>query len=484
MNYLYIIYVIITFALISGLLALLYWIYQQFRTSFATLEVSIEKVVHFTNADPLTGLGNRTVFFEYFKGMIEEAETKEQKIALLFMDIDNFRGIKDRVGYAVGDFFLQMVAKRLVLALQNKKEAIARLSSDQFTILLENGANNKETYEMLERLLSNLAEPYLIQGHEIITTASIGVSVYPEDGRDVETLLKNAGIARYQAKQMGSNTYSFYTPEMNTKIAEQRTIEFHLRKAIEKREFVVCYQPKVDVTTRKIVAAEALLQWNNPELGKVSPAQFIPLAEQTGLIINIGNWILKEACQQTHRWNQDGFSDFSIAINLSAYQFKTGDIAEQIAKVIWETGLDSNLLELELTESLVMENVEKSLLMLRVLKTMGVQVSIDDFGTGYSSLSQLRKFPVDSLKIDQSFVRNINHKNKEMDDKAVITTIITMAKQLGLKVIAEGVETEPQFEFLKSQGCDLIQGYLFSRPIPEEEFTKMLTKNWAEHGKT
>jgi EAL domain-containing protein (putative c-di-GMP-specific phosphodiesterase class I) len=264
---------------------------------------------------------------------------------------------------------------------------------------------------------------------------------------------------------------------MNTEIVAKRTMEVHLREAIANKELFVYYQPKVDIKTRKIVGAEALLQWINPELGRVSPALFIPLAEQTGLIISIGNWILREACVQTKKWHDQGFKDFSIAVNLSAYQFKMGDIAEQVASALWDSKLNAHFLELELTESLVMHNIEKSLLMLRVLKSMGIKISIDDFGTGYSSLSSLRKFPIDYLKIDQSFIRNIEHANKALDDGAIITTILALAKQLKFKVIAEGVETEAQFNFLHKEGCDLIQGYLFGKNLPENEFTALLTEN-------
>jgi diguanylate cyclase (GGDEF)-like protein len=464
-------------ALVIFFTLLFFLVYKKFNKSLDRLEGTLEKVMRFSNHDPLTGLPNRSLFFEQFKTKLINAEQHQQKVALLFIDIDNFRGIKDAHGYTIGDLLLQAIAKRMLVAMNNNKESLARLASDQFTVILENIKDQKSLYETINKILGIFSVPFSLQGIDIASTASIGVSLYPDDGEDVENLLKSSGVARYQAKQMGSNTYSFYTKEMDTTLAKQRTIETHLRKAITKGELVVCYQPKVNILDKKITGAEALLQWNNPELGRVSPAQFIPLAEQTGLIVSIGNWVLNESCKQTKTWHNQGFTDFSVAVNLSAYQFKTGDIAEQVAKALWDSELNPEMLELELTESLVMENLEKSLLMLRVLKTMGIKISIDDFGTGYSSLSQLRKFPVDSLKIDQSFVKNIHHENKQSDDCAVITTIITMAKQLGLKVIAEGVETQAQFDFLKQQGCDLIQGYLFSRPIIAEEFTKLLTQN-------
>lgn len=464
--------------LVAILFAYLIWIYTHFKKLLTTFDTTIEKIVHFSNADPLTGLTNRTQFFENFKSKIALPRKKHQKLALFFLDVDHFRAIKDSLGYDVGDALLQAIAKRLSIGLANKKELLARLASDQFTIIIDQLDTQNKIDDEARRILDLLAEPFSIHGNEISTTASIGISVYPEDGENVEFLLKCAGIARHQAKQSGSNTFSYYTPAMNKQLDEQRNIETHLRNAIANNELHVYYQPKVDVKTRKIVSAEALLQWNNPQLGKVSPVQFIPLAEQTGLILSIGNWVLREACVQTKKWHDQGFHDFSIAVNLSAYQFKMGDIAEQVATAIWDSKLNSHFLELELTESLVMENVEKSLLMLRVLKSMGIKISIDDFGTGYSSLSNLRKFPVDYLKIDQSFIKNINPQNKALDDSAVVTTIIAMAKQLHLKVIAEGVETEEHFNFLHKEGCDLIQGYLFGRPLPENEFTALITENW------
>ncbi len=463
--------------LIVTLFACLIWLYIHFKKLLAKLEITVEKVVHFSNTDPLTGLANRTQFFANLKNKIGLPREKHQKLALFFLDVDNFRGIKDSVGYDIGDGLLQAIAKRLSIALSNKRELLAHLGSDQFTIMIDQLDTQNNIDDEARRILSLLAEPFLIQGHEIKTTASIGISIYPEDSQHVESLLKFAGIARHQAKEMGSNTFSYYTLAMNTKIVAKRTIEVHLREAIANKELFVYYQPKVDVKTRKIVGAEALLQWINPELGRISPAQFIPLAEQTGLIVNIGNWTLREACLQTKKWHDQGFEDFSIAVNLSAYQFKMGDIAEQVANALWDNQLNADFLELELTESLVMDNLEKSLLMLRVLKSMGIKISIDDFGTGYSSLSSLRKFPVDSLKIDQSFIKNIAHPNKMLDDGAIVTTIIALAKQLKFKVIAEGVETEKQFNFLHKEGCDLIQGYLFGKNLPADEFTALLTEN-------
>lgn len=462
-------------------LILLFGFAFHLRKSLTDLNDIIQNAWRFSNLDILTGLPNRILFFDNFKNCIENAKRNHEKVALLFMDIDNFRQVKDTLGYAIGDDLLQSIAKRMLVAMNNAKELMAHLTSDQFIIIIENIPHEKMLHESIEKILTVFEEPFSLADQRITTCASIGISLYPLDGTTVETLLKKAGIARHHAKQLAGNSYNFYASEMDATLMQQRSIEEKLRMALENKELLVCYQPKVDVISHKIMGAEALLQWNNPELGKISPAQFIPIAEKTGLIMSIGNWILREACNQTQQWHTQGFSDFSIAVNLSAYQFKSGDIAEQVANALWDSKLNPNFLELELTESLVMENIEKSLLMLRVLKTMGIKISIDDFGTGYSSLSQLSKFPADSLKIDQSFVRNINLQNLSADGNAIINAIVTLAKQLHLKIIAEGVETEQQLDFLKQQGCDLIQGFIFSRPIPAEEFGQLLANNRQKH---
>ncbi len=463
------------FALVLiALTAILVYFYCRFKQLLNTLEDVTHQIVNFRHTNPLTGLPDRIQFFDNLNKIIAQAKIKKEKIALLFLDIDNFRGIKDSLGYAFGDALLESTAKRLISFMDNRKELLAKIGSDQFAIILEYGQDEKKIYEITDKILQIITEPLSLLNHELTISAAIGISTYPTDGEDAEQLLKNAGIAKFQAKKTGSNAYSFYTNELNIQLLKQQDILEHLRKAVNNGELVVYYQPKVCVKTRKIVGAEALMHWNSPELGTISPAQFIPLAEQSGVIVPIGNLVLKEACAQAKKWHKQGFPSFSMAINLSAYQFRIGDIAERIAVTIWETGLDPATLEIEITESMMMENIEKSLLMLKVLTAMGVQLSIDDFGTGYSSLSQLKQFPVNCLKIDQSFVKSIHDFNQTSSDNAILTTIITMAKQLKLKIIAEGVETEEQFDFLKKQGCDLIQGYLFSKPIPADQFTQLL----------
>lgn len=447
---------------------------KQFKTQLTTLNKTLEKMLQFTRLDVITGLPIRSLFFENFQKAINIAKKKEQKVALLFLDIDDFWGIKNSFGYAFSDALLMAVAKRLMIIVHHKKDLLAHFRSDQFAIISEYGHEEKTIHHLCNQITKSLSKPFMIMGNELNITFSIGISIYPTDGTHIEQLLKNAGAACHQSKKSGTHTYNFYNPNTQTSMEETQRIISLLLNAAENKELVACYQAKVDVQTRKIVGAEALLHWNSPILGRVSPAKFIPIAEQTGLIVALGKWILKEACAQTKKWHDNGFPNFTIAINLSSYQFKTGDIAEQVAETIWENNLDPKKIELEITESAIMDNIEKSLLMLKVLKAMGIKIAIDDFGTGYSSLSQLKTFPVNYLKIDQSFIKNIHNKNKASDEAGLVVAIIAMAKELGIKVIAEGVETENEFNFLKEQGCDLIQGYLFSKPISAEEFTKLL----------
>jgi len=436
------------------------------------LEKAAEKIRHFGNLDPLTTLPERALFFETLQSKMITAKKNNEKIALLFCDIDNFRGVKDAFGFAFSDILIEMLSKRLLLLTNNNPQLLARLGSDQFAIVFPAIQDEKKILDFATDVSQKLSEPFFISGHELTIGVSIGVSVFPQDGEDVEKLLKHADAARQYTQRAGGDTFNFYVQESDNKMGQEQKIVAELRKAIQNHTLELYYQPKVDIKTRRIISAEALLHWEHPTLGVISPVDFIPLAEKTGLILSIGNWVISEACRQTKIWQTTGFPDFAIAINLSAYQFNAGDVAEKIAEAIWDNHLDASLIEIELTESLMMQNFEKTQLMLSVLKAMGVQISIDDFGTGYSSLSQIRKFSVNSIKIDQSFIKQ--------NDRPVIKTILAMAKQLNLKVIAEGVETEEQFAFLKEEGCDIIQGYLFSRPIAAEAFFQLLSKNREE----
>ncbi len=459
-----------------GLSVFILWVYYKFKKGFFQLDQNVQKIVYFTDTDPLTGLPNRDLFFKNFEVCLAKAKHKHKKIALFFLDIDNFQKIKDMTGHNTGDALLRVVAQRFIVLVQEQKEMLARLDNDQFVLVLKNANSEKHIQTFIKRLLELFSDPFSVNNHEFNITVSIGISVYPDDASHAEELLKQSGVARYEAKKALDSSYCFYTKELNEKLTEKRTIEAQLRNALSRNELSVLYQPKIDIETREIIGAEALLRWNNPKLGQVPPSQFIPLAEQTGLINPIGNWVLKEACQQMLNWHNQGFDRLTIAVNFSAHQFNANDFIGKIGQATVDIGLNPKWLELELTESLIMDNVKKSLLIFKMLKTMGVKLAIDDFGTGYSSLSHLKKFPVDYLKIDQSFVKNIHDTTVESDDKTIVSTIVTLAKQLGIKLIAEGVETEVQYEFLKELGCDLGQGFLFGNPVTVEEFTRQLVQ--------
>lgn len=454
-------------------ISLLVWVYLKLMNSIKRLNVTIEKADFINNHDLITLLKNRTHFFERLNQTLLSDKNKKQTMALLLIDIDNFRTINDLLGYTGGDLFLHEAAERLSLINHKHKGSLGHLASDQFVFSLPAFSDLKHISNLAGAIIESFKTPFYVKGKEINATVSIGISLYPTDSLDAKELLIHASLARDHSKLIGKNNFFFYSTELEKQVSVEHQLENELRRAIEKNQLQVFYQPKVNTNTRLIESAEALIRWKHPEMGMISPVQFIPLAEKSGLIVPIGNWILLQICQDLKTLEKLGFGEISFAMNLTAVQFKTGDIAGYIAQTLWETELNPHRLELEITESLVMENVEKSLLMLSVLKTMGIKLSIDDFGTGYSSLSQLKRFPVDALKIDQAFVRDMD---TNIEDAAIVTTIINMAKCMNLKTIAEGVENERQFELLKQEKCDLIQGYLFSQPIPFEEFVKLLNK--------
>lgn len=365
---------------------------------------------------------------------------------------------------------LKGVAQRLRSCLR-EGDTVARLGGDEFMVVLPAIAHAEDAARVGQRILDALSVPFNFEGHELHIGVSIGIALYPNDGKSAEALLKNADIAMYRAKEQGRNNYQFYTPALNDMAFERLTLENSLRRALERREFVVHYQPQVSLNTGQIVGMEALVRWRHPELGLVAPMKFIPVAEETGLIVPIGEWVLQMACAQNKAWQEAGFPPLRVTVNLSARFFRRKDLMETVARILKETGLDPDYLELELTEGTTMENAEATIRTLHELKEMGVHLSIDDFGTGYSSLSYLKRFPLATLKIDRLFVQDITTSS----DGAVITlAIIAMAHSLGLKVIAEGVETEEQLAFLRAHRCDEMQGYLFSRPIPAEAFTQLL----------
>jgi diguanylate cyclase (GGDEF)-like protein len=422
--------------------------------------------------DALTGLPNRIFFKDRIKHKLTYTHHGTQKLAIMILDLDRFKNVNDYLGHAIGDLLLQDVAGRLKGCFHDD-DAVFHLGGDEYAVILSNIPHMQDVTRAAEKIVTALAQPFILEGHEIFITTSIGISIYSSDGEDRETLIKNAETAMYRAKEMNRDNYQFYSPEMNAKAVEQLSLENSLRKALGRKEFLLYYQPQVDIETGQIVGVEALLRWYRPDLGLISPADFIPLAEENGLIVPIGEWVLRTACEQNKAWQEAGFSPIRVSVNLSMRQFQQKNLAKTIARILKETDLDARWLKLEITESVVMHNAEETIATLHELKALGVHISIDDFGTGYSSLSYLKSFPIDTLKIDRSFVRDIT---TDTNDSAITKAVITLAHSLKLKVIAEGVETEGQLAYLRENQCDQMQGFLFSRPIPTTDFEKLLEK--------
>ena len=426
-----------------------------------------EQVQFLAYYDALTGLPNRTLLRDRLAQALASARRRREKVALLFLDVDRFKTINDSLGHSAGDLLLKEVAKRLK-SWAREQDTVARLGGDEFIVVLTGVTDASGAAIAADRLMKVMSTEFTVQGHLLSTSCSLGISVFPDHGSDAEALIKNADAAMYCAKENGRNNFQFFTQEMNNKAVERLTLESSLRLAIDREELFLVYQPQWDVTTGKITGAEALLRWRHPELGLISPDRFIPIAENSGLIVPIGEWVLRTACAQARQWQDQGLPPLPIAVNVSAVQFRQQSFPELVRKVLGETGLAAECLELELTESLLLSAADATLSMLHKLKRMGVKLSIDDFGTGYSSLSYLNQLPVYKLKIDRSFVRDIT---VDPDDAAITGTIISMAKNLNLKVIAEGVENEQQMSFLRQHDCDEVQGYYFSRPLEVGDFS-------------
>ncbi len=430
-----------------------------------------KNLYHAANYDDLTKLPNRHLFLDRLHQAIIRTKRHHNQMALVVLDLDQFKKINETLGHEVGDKVLQKVSLRLSDCLR-KCDSIARLSSDIFAITLENINKIDDIHQVVKNLLDNISEPFHIDKHEIYITSSAGISIYPTDGTELSLLQRNAEAAMYKAKEEGRNSYQFYKTEMNEKSYQRMMLENSLRLALDKNEFLLHYQPQVDLRTGRILGAEALLRWQHPELGLVSPADFIPTLEETDLIIPVGEWVLKTACQQAKKWHQSGLGEeLRISVNLSSRQFVKPGIIETIERVLKEAEMSPHLLEVEITEGTVMHNIQTTIESLRSISAMGVRVAIDDFGIGYSSLAYLKRFPVDTLKIDRAFIRDLT---TDPDDEAITSLIVAMARSLKLDVIAEGVETNNQLLFLKSTGCDHIQGFLFSKPLPEDQFVKLL----------
>ncbi len=431
-----------------------------------------ERINYQASHDSLTGLPNRSLFHDRLAHALVHASREKHQLAILFLDLDRFKIINDTLGHAVGDFLLQSVVKRLT-SRTRETDTLARWGGDEFIVLLERIKENQEAAITARRLLDLLAEPFCVQGQEVFITGSIGISLFPKDGEDVQTLLRNADIAMYRVKDLGKNDYKFYTASMNANALEQMKVESELRHALARDEFVLHYQPRIDVVTGKIVGAEALIRWNSARRGLLWPRDFIPQAEENGCIVPIGEWVLRTACLQCREWQAVTEQPFKMSVNISTHQFKKDDITAVVARILKETGLAPDLLELEITEAVMMENMDKAINTLHALSELGVKVSIDDFGTGYSSLGYLKRFPIGALKIDQSFVRHIP---ANPDDTAIAMSIISLGKTLKLKVVAEGVETVDQLSVLRNYRCDEAQGYLFSHPMEANLLSEAMNK--------
>jgi diguanylate cyclase (GGDEF)-like protein len=432
-----------------------------------------EQIRSLAYKDSLTGLPNRLLFGDRLRVAVAQAHRVGQRLAVLFLDLDRLKVINDSLGHSVGDRMIAEVGQRLRTCVR-EGDTVARLGGDEFTLLLPGITQVVDAAKVAEKVLEVLRAPVHVDGRELFVTASLGISVYPEDGRDAETLLKNADTAMYRAKDQGRDHYQLYTSAMNATALERLALESSLRKALAQDELVLYYQPVLDLASGRVHGVESLLRWRHPEMGLVSPAEFVPLAELTGLILPMGPWTLRTACRQAQAWRRQLSSDLTVAVNLSARQFQQPDLAGQVAAALEEAGLQPRLLELEITESNAMHHAESTIRTLRELKSLGVRLSIDDFGTGYSSLSYLKRFPIDTLKIDQSFIRDIS---TDPDDAAIATAVIAMARTLELDVVAEGVETEEQLQFLADHGCDRIQGYVFSPAVSAERCGEVLARH-------
>ncbi|MBF0519812.1 MAG: EAL domain-containing protein [Nitrospirae bacterium] len=433
-------------------------------------KIAEQRLQYLAHFDSLTDLPNRTLFYDRLSHTLGHSRRYNQMFALLFIDLDGFKHVNDTLGHDMGDLLLKQTAKKLPNCVRDT-DTVAHVGGDEFVVILPFIKKVQDAALVAEKIIETLSEPFLLDGHECFVGASIGISVYPSDGDDIDTLLKNSDIAMYQAKERGRSNYQFFNTEMNSRALRRLKLENNLRKALERNEFVLYYQPKINLSTGKVCAAEALIRWLNPKHGIISPVEFIPLAEETGLIIPIGEWVLRTACKESIEWQRAGYPPIVIAVNLSVKQFRSENLIKTIEDILDETQLRPELLELELTESIVMEDAEKAIKVLRNVRDKGIHVAIDDFGMGYSSLSYLKRFPICRLKIDRSFVRDIT---TDPDDEAISTAIIAMSHSLKLDVTAEGVETYEQLEFLRALKCDEAQGYLFSQPLPAKEFLEFL----------
>jgi diguanylate cyclase (GGDEF)-like protein len=447
------------------------------RRLAATRQRAVEQ--HIANAarveylafhDGLTGLPNRSLFSKLLAQSISLAHRHNRQLAVLFLDLDRFKYINDTLGHEAGDQLLQEVARRLKDCLR-ESDTVARLGGDEFVVILREIDAEKYMVAVSQKIISAIARPFMLLGQEFRVTVSIGISVYPQDGVDEQTLTKNADMSMYQAKKLGKNNFQFYSEKLNTVSLERLSLESGLRRALEKNEFTLHYQAKRDMQSGRISGMEALLRWQHPDLGTVAPLQFIPVAEETGLIVPIGKWVLRTACRQNVEWRRQGLPPVTVAVNLTARQFFDKDLLTDLKDILTDTGMDAQLLELEITESLLMRDSARTLRVLKGLRELGVRIAIDDFGTGYSSLSTLTRFPLNTIKIDRSFIRDLS---RDAEDKSLTEAIIAMGRMLSLTVVAQGVETKEQAEYLRQNACDEFQGFYFNKPLPAVEMTELL----------
>ena len=433
-----------------------------------------DRLHHIAHHDALTGLPNRIFFVERLKQVLSRAQWHKRSVAVLFFDLDRFKLVNDTLGHEAGDQLLRMATERLLTCLRDG-DTLARFGGDEFAAFLDDIASPDDVAPIMREFLHVLALPFMIDDHEFFISGSIGISLYPHDGGDTKTLMKNADTAMYRAKQHGGNSYQFYRLDMNAHALQRLELETSLRYAVERQEFVLHYQPQFDLNNGGIVGFEALLRWQRPEKKLVLPLEFISVLEETGLIMSVGEWVLHAACAQHQAWCATTLpSSLRMAVNISGRQFDNNNLVESIRRLQQSCHMDPMSLEFEITESILIKNTQPAMEILQEISALGVRFAVDDFGTGYSSLSHLKRFPIDLLKIDKTFVQDIT---RNIDDAAIVSAIITMAHSLGIKILAEGVETREQFEFLQAQGCDFAQGYYFGPPQPGEEITRLLEEN-------
>ncbi|MBK7903392.1 MAG: EAL domain-containing protein [Proteobacteria bacterium] len=441
------------------------------RREAVTSEIAhARQVEHLAFHDGLTGLPNRSLFSRMLQQGVQMARRNNRLLAVLFLDLDRFKHINDTLGHEAGDQLLQEVAARLKSCLRDS-DSVARLGGDEFVVVLPELADDVYAATVAQKIISAISRPFTLKGLEFRVTGSVGISIHPQDGLDEETLTKNADIAMYKAKAEGKNTFQFYSDTFNAESLERLTLESSLRRALENNEFEIHYQAKSDLKTGQITGMEALLRWQHPDLGTVAPMRFIPVAEQTGLIVPIGRWVLKTVCLQNLAWQKEGLSRLHIAVNLSELQFFDEHLLHDVETILESTGMEADLLEFEITEGMLMRDVQRTLRVLTALKKLGVRIAVDDFGLGYTTLASLRQFPIDTIKIDRSLIRGVTH---VADDQALTEAIIAMGKSLSMTVVAQGVENTAQAKILREDACDEIQGFYFDRPVPAAQFAQML----------